>query len=99
MFEKEHVATWTEEIFKIKEVIHKSTPPTFIFEDLLGEEIKGKFYKEQLQKVQLPTSFIVEKIHRRLKRKGITEVLVSWRGYTEKFMQWLPQKDIQVIST
>ena len=69
MFEKEHAATWTEEIFK-------STPPTFIFEDLLGEEIKGKFYKEQLQKVQLPTSFIVEKIHCRRKRKGITDVLV-----------------------
>ena len=99
MFEKEHAATWTEEIFKSTEVINKSSPPTFILEDLLGEEIKGKFYKEQLQKVQLPTSFIVEEIHRRRKRKGITEVLVSWRGYPEKFMQWLPQKDIQVIST
>ena len=51
MFEKEHAATWAEEIFKIKEVINKSSPPTFIIEDLLGEEIKGKFYKEQLLKV------------------------------------------------
>ena len=99
MFDKEHAATWTEEIFKIKEVINESTPPTFIIEDLLGEEIEGKFYKEQLQKVKLPNSFIVEKIHCRRKRKGITEVLVSWRGYPDKFMQWLPQKDIQVIST
>ena len=99
MVEKEHAATWTEEIFTIKEVINKSSPPTFIIEDLLGEEIEGQFYKEQVQKVQLPTSFIVEKIHRRRKRKGIIEVLVSWRGYPEKFMQWLPQKDMQVIST
>ena len=99
MFEKEHAATWTEEIFKSKEVINKSSPPTFIIEDLLGEEITAKFYKEQLQKVQLPTSFIVEKVHRRCRRKGITEVLVSWRGYPEIFIQWLPQKDIQVIST
>ena len=99
MFDKEHAATWTEEIFKIKEVINESTPPTFIIEDLLGEEIEGKFYKEQLQKVKLPNSFIVEKIHCRRKCKGITEVLVSWRGYPDKFMQWLPQKDIQVIST
>ena len=99
MFEKEHAAMWTEEIFTIKEVLNKSSPPTFIIEDLLGEEIKGKFYKEQLQKVQLPTSFIVEKLHCRRKRKGITDVLVCWRGYPEKFMQWLPQKDIQVIST
>ena len=51
------------------------------------------------EKVQLPTSFNGEKIHRRCKRKGITEVLVSWRGYPATFMQWLPQKDIQVIST
>ena len=79
-----------EEIFKSKEVINKTSPPTCIIEDLLGEEIKGKFYKEQVQKVQLPTSFIVEKIHCRGKLKGIIEVLVSWRGYPEKFMQWLP---------
>ena len=55
----------------------RAHPPTFIREDLLGEESKGKFYKEQVQKVQLPTSFIVEKIHRRRKRKGITEVLAG----------------------
>ena len=79
--------------------MNKSSPPTFIIEYLLGEEIKGKFYKEQLQKMQLPTTFIVDKINRRRKRKGITEVLVSWRGYPTKFMQWLPQTDIRVIST
>ena len=50
--------------------LNKSTLPTSIIEDLLGEEIKGKFYKEQVQKVQLPTSLIVDKIHRRRKRNG-----------------------------
>ena len=50
MFEKEHAATWTEEIFKIKEVINKSSPPTFIIEDLLGEEIKASFTRSKYRK-------------------------------------------------
>ena len=79
MFQKEDAATWTDEIFKSTDVINKSTPPTCIVEDLLGEEITGRFYREQLQRVQLPT-FVVDKIHRRRVRKGITEALVSWRG-------------------
>ena len=39
MFEKEHAAMWTEEIFKSKEGINKSSPPTFIIEDVLGRRL------------------------------------------------------------
>ena len=69
-FQKEHAPTWTEEIFKIKRIVKKSTPITYIIEDLLDEEISGKVYKEQLQKVDLPLTFVIEKIHKRCTRKG-----------------------------
>ena len=96
-FQKEHAPTWTEEIFKIKKILKKSTPITYIIEDLLDEEISGKFYKEQLQKVDLPLTFVIDKIHKRRTRKGKKEVLVSWRGYPAQFTQWIPQEDIQEI--
>ena len=97
IFQKEHAPTWTEEIFKVKVVDRKTRPITYTIEDLLDEEIKGKFYKEQLQKVDLPVTFIIEKIHKRRTRRGVKEVLVSWRGYPSKFMQWIPAEDIQDI--
>ena len=96
IFQKEYAPTWTEEIFKVKGV-HKTKPITYTIEDLLDEDIKGKFYKEQLQKVDLPVTFVVEKIHKRRTRKGVKEALVSWRGYPSKFMQWIPAEDIQDI--
>ena len=94
--EKEYAPTWTEEIVKVKGV-HKTKPITYTIEDLLDEDITGKFYKEQLQKVDLPVTFVVEKIHKRRTRKGVKEALVSWRGYSSKFMQWIPAEDIQDI--
>ena len=96
IFEKEYAPTWTEEIFKVKGV-HTTKPITYTIEDLLDEEIKGKVYKEQLQEVDLPVTFVVEKIHKRRTRKGVKEVLVSWCGYPSKFMQWIPAEDIQDI--
>ena len=69
MFEKEHAATWTEEIFKSKEVINKSSPPTFISEDLLGEEIKASFTRSTYRKCNC--------LHHLLLKKYIEEVNVK----------------------
>ena len=97
MFQKEHAPTWTEEIFKIKNIPKKSTPITYIIEDLLDEEISGKFYKEKLHKVDLPLTFVINKIHKRRTCKGKKEVLVRWGGYPAHFTQWIPLEDIQEI--
>ena len=97
-FQKEHAPTWTEEIFKIKKILKKNIPITYIIEDLLDEDISGKFYKEQLQKVDLPQTFVIDKVHKRRTRKRKKEVLVSWRGYPEQFTQWIPEEDIQEIA-
>ena len=59
--QKEYSPTWTEEIFEVKAVDRKVKPITYTIDDLLDEEINGKFYKEQLQKVDLPMTFCIEK--------------------------------------
>jgi len=46
----------------------------------LKEEIEEIFYKEQLQKIDLPVTFIIDKYHRRRTRKGKKQALVSWNG-------------------
>ena len=93
MFEKEHAPNWTEEIFKVQKVLD-TNPRTYLVSDLLDEEITGRIYEKQLQRVALPETYVVERVHKRRTRKGKREILVSWRGYPEKFQQWIPAEDL-----
>ena len=48
-FDKGYTPNWTEEVFLIDE-IRPTDPITYKIKDLNGEEIKGSFYREELQK-------------------------------------------------
>ena len=49
LFEKGYTASWTNEVFKISEVI-QSSPITYRIKDLNEEDIEGRFYENELQK-------------------------------------------------
>ena len=64
--------------------------------DYDGEELKGTFYEEELQKVIKPDDvYEVEKI---LKKRGNVQYLVKWLGYPNKFNSWVPASEINLIS-
>ena len=48
-FEKGYTPRWTEEVFKVVEILH-TTPVTYKLKDLNDEEITGSFYEPELQK-------------------------------------------------
>jgi hypothetical protein len=50
-FEKGYTARWSEEIFKIIEVIN-SSPVTYRIKDENDEVIDGRFYESELQKTE-----------------------------------------------
>ena len=81
VFSKEYRGTFTEEIFK---VVEKSRRPPhwninlYKIEDLLGEEIEGVFYEEQLEKVYLPKDPREGKVIRRDKKLGKLVRLVDY---------------------
>ena len=52
MFEKGFTPRWTEEGFRISEII-LTIPITYTIIELNGEEIKGSFYEQELQKTTL----------------------------------------------
>jgi transposase InsO family protein len=89
IFVKGYIQNWTEEVFKIAERF-STTPPTYGLEDLTGEEIKGRFYEQEIQKVIKTETdeYIVEKVLKTRRRNGLLEHFVKWRGYADKFNSW-----------
>lgn len=93
-FEKSYLPGWSEEIFKI-DSRQASRPPTYRIKDLNDQEIQGRFYEKELQKVDKRDDvYRVEKILRKRKRKGIAEVLVKWLGWPQDFNSWIPESDL-----
>ena len=60
-------------------------------EDTSGEAILGKFYQEQLQKIEPAKEYIVERVvNRRVNPKTkVKEALVKWEGWPSKFNCWI----------
>jgi transposase InsO family protein len=90
-FKKGYLPQWTEEIFTITE--RKNTRPiTFVLSDYDGEQLKGTFYGQELQKVTKQNDvYKIEKILKQTK----TKVLVKWKGYPDKFNSWVATKDLR----
>jgi len=88
-FDKSYTGNWSEELFKIHRR-YETQPVTYGITDLAGEDIKGKFYTEELQIVsETERAYVVEKILKTRKRAGKIEYFVKFRSYPEKFNAWV----------
>ena len=61
VFKKGYLPNWTDEIFTITSRTRR-TVPIYSIEDFNGEQIKGTFYEQELQKINLPEDFRVERV-------------------------------------
>jgi hypothetical protein len=59
---------------------------------LNGEEIKGTFYEQEMQKSTQDT-FRIERV---LKTKG-NKLFVKWMGYSDDFNSWIDKNDAMSI--
>lgn len=85
--QKGYLPNWTEEIFVIVDK-YPTYPVTYGLKDLAGEDIKGKFYEQEIQKVTDDGVYEVEKVLKTRKRNGIVQYFVKWLGYPDKFNSW-----------
>ena len=89
IFEKGYTPKWTEKIFTISKIQYTDPVTYKITADYNGEEIKGSFYEQELQKTTQET-FRIEKI---IRKKG-NKSLVKWLGYPANFNSWVDNKDL-----
>jgi Integrase core domain/Chromo (CHRromatin Organisation MOdifier) domain len=93
-FDKGYLPNFTEEVFKVTQVIKKHGKPTqYKVTDYNGHELEGAFYAAEIQKIEQPSTYMIETILGKRKaaggRKGNSmEYLVKWLGYGPEFNSW-----------
>lgn len=96
-FAKGYEPNWTEEEFKLTDAVDSQRPKrVYKIEDTTGEPIIGKFYAEQLQKIEPGEDYIVERILNRRVNPNTKEkeILVKWEGWPEKFNCWISEANL-----
>lgn len=94
-FFKQYRGNFSNEVFIVSKVYRQAgAPETVLYKlrDLLGEEIKGVFYKPQLQKVLLPAKPVITCVVRKVKNKGY---LVELLNYPQDYRVWLSKRNIR----
>ena len=86
-FAKGYTGHWSKEIFLVTAKLH-TTPTTYRISDMAGEEIRGTFYHQELQKISPPDYYDIEKILDTRTRRGQKEYLVKWVGFPPSFNLW-----------
>ena len=72
--------------------VKRTRPVTYAITDTDGEEIKGSFYEQELQKTTQEL-YRIEKVVKKRRRNGVQEVYVKWQGYNKH--SWIPLTDLE----
>ena len=102
IFQKSYYGLWTEAIYKVHRIVKTLGNPRYIIAELDGTPLEGRFYADELQKINYEPDqeFMVETILKKRRRKvgrktHKEEVLVKWRGYPDKYNTWEPVANIK----
>ena len=100
-YDKETDKKWTDELFTVTTRSLNQGIPKYEVKDFANEPIIDKFSSKELQKVIVDgdTQYDIEKIIRKRKRRGKSQVLVHWVGWPSKFDSWIDEARVKDFST
>ena len=96
LFEKGYLPNWTDELFTISKVLHRTNPVTYEVKDDAGEVLRGTFYHEELQKVSDKEVYRIANIVKTRTVRGDKQYLVQWYGYPRSFDSWISSKNVEL---
>lgn len=92
---------WTDEVFKIGGRYQKKGINLYRIGNIKGDEIfTGSFYESEMQRVDKEENslWIVEKILKKRKRKGKTEYLCKFQGWSSQYKEFISEENIKTLS-
>jgi len=93
-FQKGYNYSWSEEVFQIFHRKNLGGQNLYALKDLAGEKLAGFFYEAEIQKIEKPTIFRIDKVLKTRKTKNKIQYFVSWRGFPKKFNSWINQSQL-----
>ena len=95
-FQKGYEQNWTEEVFKVARVNTVLSPSMYSLVEEDGTPIKGTFYAQELQKVEVRERDVYRiEVIRTRGRGHNKEFLVKWAGWPDKYNSWIRASTIQ----
>jgi len=89
-FERGYTPNWTEELFRISKIDRTSSPIMYIVVDDDNDEIDGKFYRQELQKVD--NVHRIEKILKTKQQRNGLKYYIKWVGGDKP--SWIDSTDL-----
>lgn len=97
-FQKEsHAGNWSYEVFTVTDVLDDKKPLMYRLKDWNDKMIDGAFYQQELQKTEVPNTFLVENVVRTRTRNGKNESFVKWLGHSELFNEWIDSSEVREL--
>lgn len=97
LFDREYSQKWTGEIFSIGTRYRREGLPVYSIVDWDNERIKGTFYEQELQAVNVDpsTEYHIETILKKRTRNKKKEVLVRWLHWPKKYDSWILEAEVK----
>jgi hypothetical protein len=95
VFERGYTDQWTREVFRVVDVLDDAWPTVYRVTDLDDKPIAGTIYRHELQPVQMPETFLIDRVLRTRRRNGKKQFFVKWRGYPDSFNSWVNEEDME----
>lgn len=97
-FQREYDERFSRELFVITERFMRDGIPQYRLKDYAGEIVSGTFYQNQIRKAYEQAVYLVDKVLKRRKKAGQTQVLVHWRGWPSKYDSWVNKDDVRHLN-